>query len=61
MKTVLNLAWVVIGLLNVALGYLIWEYAAWPGGGTVVAIIGGLLILDAASKLRPKGKLVYRA
>ena len=59
MKTAINLAWVVIGLLNTALGYLIWTYAAWPEGGAVIAMIGILLVVDAAQKLRPKVKFNY--
>lgn len=54
MNIATNLAWVVIGLLNMGLGYLIGTYAAWPLGGAFIGIIGILLTADGVKHLLPK-------
>lgn len=52
MRTAKNLVWLAIGTVNVALGYFLWDWAAWPVGGMLVAFVGLGLIADAASNLR---------
>lgn len=60
MKNAVNLAWLTVGLADVALGYFaIWQWAAWPTGGIIFMAIGLVIAGDAVGKLRrPK---VYRA
>lgn len=60
MKNAVNLAWLTVGLADVALGYFaIYKWAYWHSGGIVIALIGLVIAVDAVRKLRrPK---VYRA
>ena len=52
MKTLKNLAWVVVGLLNITLGYFLWTYAAFEAGGVVISLIGTAIIVEAVADMR---------
>lgn len=58
MKTAKNLAWLSIGILNVGVGYFIWDWAAWPLGGAAVGITGLGLTIMAVNELRQPKRVV---
>lgn len=55
MRTARALAWLTVGILNVAFGGLVMTWADWPAGGGLIAIIGLLISLDSITILIVKG------
>lgn len=54
------LAWTVVGTANIALGYLLWTYAAFETGGAVIGLLGAALIIDAVTTYSKNRKVIYR-
>lgn len=61
MKTLLNLAVLVAGIANIAIGYfIIWQWASWPEGAAVIMAVGAINAWLGYKDLRRPKVVKYR-